>query len=116
MIDPDGRSKARLRVLLFSSSAPAQPPNNLVWIQEGNNVSLSWDPVKAKENESDVIGYMVMTCFKNHVRVFLIGPVSLFFLSQNPAEQPCIHNYTRKFNILSPLYSLHEKGFLYQCP
>uniref|UniRef100_A0A8C6KXC6 Contactin-5 n=1 Tax=Nothobranchius furzeri TaxID=105023 RepID=A0A8C6KXC6_NOTFU len=39
-------------------SPPAQPPNNLMWIQEGNNISLSWDPVKAKENESDVIGYM----------------------------------------------------------
>uniref|UniRef100_A0A7N6BD67 Contactin-5 n=1 Tax=Anabas testudineus TaxID=64144 RepID=A0A7N6BD67_ANATE len=38
---------------------PAQPPANLIWIQEGNNVSLSWDPVKAKDNESDVIGYMV---------------------------------------------------------
>uniref|UniRef100_A0A668A3X0 Contactin-5 n=1 Tax=Myripristis murdjan TaxID=586833 RepID=A0A668A3X0_9TELE len=38
---------------------PAQPPSNLMWIQEGNNVSLSWDPVKAKDNESDVIGYMV---------------------------------------------------------
>lgn len=23
-------------------------------------MSLSWDPVKAKDNESDVIGYMVM--------------------------------------------------------
>uniref|UniRef100_A0A4W6CH10 Contactin-5 n=1 Tax=Lates calcarifer TaxID=8187 RepID=A0A4W6CH10_LATCA len=39
---------------------PAQPPANLMWIQEGNNVSLNWDPVKAKDNESDVIGYMVM--------------------------------------------------------
>uniref|UniRef100_A0A7N6ATF7 Contactin-5 n=1 Tax=Anabas testudineus TaxID=64144 RepID=A0A7N6ATF7_ANATE len=39
---------------------PAQPPANLIWIQEGNNVSLSWDPVKAKDNESDVIGYMVL--------------------------------------------------------
>uniref|UniRef100_A0A667ZGS0 Contactin-5 n=1 Tax=Myripristis murdjan TaxID=586833 RepID=A0A667ZGS0_9TELE len=39
---------------------PAQPPSNLMWIQEGNNVSLSWDPVKAKDNESDVIGYMVL--------------------------------------------------------
>uniref|UniRef100_A0A8C2WWA5 Contactin-5 n=1 Tax=Cyclopterus lumpus TaxID=8103 RepID=A0A8C2WWA5_CYCLU len=37
---------------------PAQPPTNLMWIQEGNNVSLNWDPVKAKDNESDVIGYM----------------------------------------------------------
>eukprot|EP00066_Takifugu_rubripes_P004963 XP_003968701.1 PREDICTED: contactin-5 [Takifugu rubripes] len=41
-------------------SPPAQPPSNLMWIQEGNNVSLSWEPVKAKENESDVIGYMVL--------------------------------------------------------
>uniref|UniRef100_A0AAQ5X9V5 Contactin-5 n=1 Tax=Amphiprion ocellaris TaxID=80972 RepID=A0AAQ5X9V5_AMPOC len=39
---------------------PAQSPTNLMWIQEGNNVSLSWDPVKAKDNESDVIGYMVL--------------------------------------------------------
>ncbi|KAG7479489.1 contactin-5 isoform X1 [Solea senegalensis] len=39
---------------------PAQPPASLMWIQEGNNVSLSWDPVKAKDNESDVIGYMVL--------------------------------------------------------
>uniref|UniRef100_A0AAQ5YTA2 Contactin-5 n=1 Tax=Amphiprion ocellaris TaxID=80972 RepID=A0AAQ5YTA2_AMPOC len=44
---------------------PAQSPTNLMWIQEGNNVSLSWDPVKAKDNESDVIGYMVMTLWKN---------------------------------------------------
>lgn len=44
---------------LCGSSAPVLPPGNLLWIQEGNNVSLSWDPVKAKENESDVIGYMV---------------------------------------------------------
>lgn len=44
---------------MFFPLAPAQPPTNLMWIQEGNNVSMSWDPVKAKENESDVIGYMV---------------------------------------------------------
>lgn len=45
--------------LVLCPLAPAQPPANLMWIQEGNNVSLSWEPVKAKENESDVIGYMV---------------------------------------------------------
>ncbi|XP_017557443.1 contactin-5 isoform X1 [Pygocentrus nattereri] len=39
---------------------PSQPPSNVMWIQEGNNVSLSWDPVKAMENESDVIGYKVL--------------------------------------------------------
>lgn len=39
---------------------PALPPANLAWIQEGNNVSLSWDPVKALDNESAVIGYMVI--------------------------------------------------------
>ncbi|XP_066541265.1 contactin-5 isoform X2 [Hoplias malabaricus] len=38
---------------------PSQPPKNVKWIQEGNNVSLSWDPVKAMENESEVIGYKV---------------------------------------------------------
>lgn len=40
-------------------SAPSLPPGNLMWIQEGNNVSLSWDPVKARDNESEVIGYKV---------------------------------------------------------
>ncbi|KAL0168886.1 hypothetical protein M9458_037108, partial [Cirrhinus mrigala] len=39
---------------------PSLPPGNLMWIQEGNNVSLSWDPVKARDNESDVIGYKVL--------------------------------------------------------
>ncbi|KAG7471163.1 hypothetical protein MATL_G00121490 [Megalops atlanticus] len=40
-------------------SPPAQPPSNLMWIQEGNNVSLAWEPVKPMDNESDVIGYKV---------------------------------------------------------
>uniref|UniRef100_A0A8C2H6C6 Contactin-5 n=1 Tax=Cyprinus carpio TaxID=7962 RepID=A0A8C2H6C6_CYPCA len=40
-------------------NAPSLPPGNLMWIQEGNNVSLSWDPVKARDNESEVIGYKV---------------------------------------------------------
>uniref|UniRef100_A0A6Q2ZIA4 Contactin-5 n=1 Tax=Esox lucius TaxID=8010 RepID=A0A6Q2ZIA4_ESOLU len=39
---------------------PVQPPANLMWIQEGNNVSLNWDPVKSQPNESDVIGYKVL--------------------------------------------------------
>ncbi|XP_076850382.1 contactin-5 isoform X2 [Brachyhypopomus gauderio] len=39
---------------------PSHPPSNVMWIQEGNNVSLSWDPVKAMNNESDVIGYKVL--------------------------------------------------------
>lgn len=46
-----------LSVVFFS--APSHPPANVMWIQEGNNVSLSWDPVKALDNESDVIGYRV---------------------------------------------------------
>ncbi|KTF77292.1 hypothetical protein cypCar_00047498 [Cyprinus carpio] len=41
-------------------NAPSLPPGNLMWIQEGNNVSLSWDPVKARDNESEVIGYKVV--------------------------------------------------------
>ncbi|KAJ7990095.1 hypothetical protein DPEC_G00296730 [Dallia pectoralis] len=39
---------------------PVRPPANLMWIQEGNNVSLNWDPVKSQQNESDVIGYKVL--------------------------------------------------------
>ncbi|XP_061073123.1 LOW QUALITY PROTEIN: contactin-5-like [Conger conger] len=40
-------------------SPPSQPPSNLMWIQEGNNVSLSWEAVRAMENESEVTGYKV---------------------------------------------------------
>ncbi|XP_064831473.1 contactin-5-like [Oncorhynchus masou masou] len=39
---------------------PVQPPANLMWIQEGTNVSLNWEPVKSKDNESNVIGYKVL--------------------------------------------------------
>ncbi|XP_048836927.1 contactin-5 isoform X1 [Brienomyrus brachyistius] len=38
---------------------PDRPPSNLMWIQEGDNVSLGWEPVKAMDNESEVIGYKV---------------------------------------------------------
>ncbi|XP_037123874.1 contactin-5 isoform X1 [Syngnathus acus] len=56
-----GQGPASASVMAKTRKAPpVQPPGNLQWIQEGNNVSLSWDPVKAKENESDVIGYMVL--------------------------------------------------------
>ncbi|CAL8334073.1 unnamed protein product [Boreogadus saida] len=51
---PSAATTARTR-----KTPPEQPPRNLRWIQEGNNVSLSWDPVRAQDNESDVVGYMV---------------------------------------------------------
>ncbi|KAI1903786.1 hypothetical protein AGOR_G00030800 [Albula goreensis] len=41
-------------------SPPSQPPSNLTWIQEGDNVSLGWEPVKSLENESHVMGYKVV--------------------------------------------------------
>nr|XP_057935829.1 contactin-5 isoform X2 [Doryrhamphus excisus] len=56
-----GQGPASVAVTAKTRKAPpVQPPRNLLWIQEGNNVSLSWDQVKAKENESEVIGYMVL--------------------------------------------------------
>uniref|UniRef100_A0AAQ5Z6R6 Contactin-5 n=1 Tax=Amphiprion ocellaris TaxID=80972 RepID=A0AAQ5Z6R6_AMPOC len=61
---------------------PAQSPTNLMWIQEGNNVSLSWDPVKAKDNESDVIGYMVMTLWKNIKVTRTINPSTMLSLPE----------------------------------
>uniref|UniRef100_A0A8C6S4A8 Contactin-5 n=1 Tax=Neogobius melanostomus TaxID=47308 RepID=A0A8C6S4A8_9GOBI len=55
-----GQGPASAAVIARTRKAPpAQPPGNLMWIQEGNNVSLNWTPVKSKDNESDVIGYMV---------------------------------------------------------
>ncbi|KAJ8368638.1 hypothetical protein SKAU_G00086660 [Synaphobranchus kaupii] len=44
---------------MTKKSPPSQPPSNLMWIQEGNNVSLVWEPVRSMDNESDVTGYKV---------------------------------------------------------
>ncbi|KAJ8280269.1 hypothetical protein GJAV_G00052510 [Gymnothorax javanicus] len=44
---------------MTKKSPPSQPPSNLMWIQEGNNVSLAWEPVRSMDNESDVTGYKV---------------------------------------------------------
>ncbi|KAM8872899.1 contactin-5 isoform 2-T2 [Synchiropus picturatus] len=56
-----GQGPASAAVTARTRKAPPdRAPANLAWIQEGNNVSLSWDPVKAKDNESHVIGYMVI--------------------------------------------------------
>ncbi|XP_035288959.1 contactin-5-like isoform X2 [Anguilla anguilla] len=41
-------------------SPPSQPPSNLMWMQEGDNVSLGWEPVKSLDNESHVMGYKVL--------------------------------------------------------
>ncbi|XP_057203786.1 contactin-5 isoform X3 [Triplophysa rosa] len=54
-----GPSSSAIRIRT-KKNAPSLPPGNLMWIQEGNNVSLSWDPVKARDNESAVIGYKVL--------------------------------------------------------
>ncbi|KAM6973745.1 contactin-5 [Aplochiton taeniatus] len=66
-------------------SPPVQPPSNLMWIQEGNNVSLSWDPVKSSENESVVIGYTVMLRQegRGHSQVTrTISPSTVLFLPE----------------------------------
>ncbi|MBN3297925.1 CNTN5 protein, partial [Amia calva] len=41
-------------------SPPSQAPSNLMWIQDGDNVSLGWEPVRSLDNESDVMGYKVL--------------------------------------------------------
>eukprot|EP00063_Salmo_salar_P044378 XP_014019213.1 PREDICTED: contactin-5-like [Salmo salar] len=58
---------------------PVQPPANLVWIQEGTNVSLNWDPVKSKDNESDVIGYKVRPPYSTGQALYSTGQVSLLY-------------------------------------
>lgn len=97
------------RVLLSCPPAPAQPPNNLVWIQEGNNVSLNWDPVKAKENESDVIGYMVTTCSKV-IRSFSFFKVPLKTVLWSFFFQPISHSVNRSAFTCTALN--HDHRFL----
>ncbi|XP_040448838.1 contactin-3 isoform X2 [Falco naumanni] len=39
---------------------PSQPPGNVVWNVTDSRVILSWEEVRAMENESEVIGYKVL--------------------------------------------------------
>ncbi|XP_055985239.1 contactin-3-like [Sorex fumeus] len=39
---------------------PSQPPGNVVWNSTGTSVLLSWECVRAAENESEVTGYKVL--------------------------------------------------------
>ncbi|MBN3314489.1 CNTN3 protein, partial [Atractosteus spatula] len=39
---------------------PSQPPSNIEWNLIGLKLTLSWDPVTAMENESEVTGYQVL--------------------------------------------------------
>ncbi|XP_054990922.1 contactin-3 isoform X3 [Sorex araneus] len=39
---------------------PSQPPGNVVWNSTGSSVLLSWECVRAAENESEVTGYKVL--------------------------------------------------------
>ncbi|XP_054450594.1 contactin-3-like [Pteronotus mesoamericanus] len=50
---------------------PSQPPGNVVWNATGAKVLLSWEQVRAAENESEVTGYKVFyqTSGRDDVRV-----------------------------------------------
>lgn len=37
--------------------APSQPPGNVMWNVTDSRVILSWEEVRAMENESEVTGY-----------------------------------------------------------
>lgn len=39
--------------------APSQPPGNVVWNVTDSRVILSWEEVRAMDNESEVTGYKV---------------------------------------------------------
>lgn len=43
----------------LSLPAPSQPPGNVVWNATDARVFLSWEQVRAMENESEVTGYKV---------------------------------------------------------
>lgn len=45
--------------LVFYLLAPKRPPSNISWTLSGSTVSIKWDPVVAKADESAVTGYKV---------------------------------------------------------
>lgn len=45
--------------LVLHPSAPKRPPGNISWSFSGSTVSIRWDPVVAKADESAVTGYKV---------------------------------------------------------
>uniref|UniRef100_A0A7N4P7N7 Contactin-5 n=1 Tax=Sarcophilus harrisii TaxID=9305 RepID=A0A7N4P7N7_SARHA len=50
----------------FYFSAPSQAPSNIMWEQQGSQVSLGWEPVRPLANESEVVGYKVFYRQEGH--------------------------------------------------
>lgn len=70
-------------LFLFFFPAPSQAPSNIMWIQDGSQVSLGWEPVRPLANESDVMGYKVSD-FPSHTllssKQLLLFPLCFFSL------------------------------------
>ncbi|XP_068936771.1 contactin-5 [Petaurus breviceps papuanus] len=47
-------------------SPPSQAPSNIMWEQQGSQVSLGWEPVRPLANESEVVGYKVFYRQEGH--------------------------------------------------
>ncbi|XP_072345077.1 contactin-5-like [Scyliorhinus torazame] len=41
-------------------SPPSQAPFNILWHKDGSALTLDWEPVRSRDNESEVMGYKVL--------------------------------------------------------
>ncbi|XP_078394409.1 contactin-5-like, partial [Cetorhinus maximus] len=48
------------RTVTTKKPPPSQAPFNILWHQDGSAVTLGWEPVRNKDNESEVMGYKVL--------------------------------------------------------
>ncbi|XP_067884634.1 LOW QUALITY PROTEIN: contactin-5-like, partial [Heterodontus francisci] len=48
------------RMVTTKKSPPSQAPLNILWHQDDSAVSLGWEPVRNKDDESEVMGYKVL--------------------------------------------------------
>ncbi|XP_075766622.1 contactin-2 [Pelodiscus sinensis] len=61
---------------------PRRPPGNISWTFSGSSVSVKWDPVVAKANESAVTGYKMLYRQDSH------STPTLYLASKNRIEIP----------------------------
>ncbi|NWZ72816.1 CNTN2 protein, partial [Acrocephalus arundinaceus] len=70
---------------------PKRPPGNISWSFSGSTVSIKWDPVVAKADESAVTGYKMLYRQDSH------SAPTLYLASKSQIDIPIPEDFTHAF-------------------
>ncbi|NXR09306.1 CNTN2 protein, partial [Semnornis frantzii] len=70
---------------------PKRPPGNISWTFSGSTVSIKWDPVVAKADESAVTGYKMLYRQDSH------SAPTLYLASKSRIDIPVPEDFTHAF-------------------